>query len=131
MTKKVVAYIDGFNLYFGLKSKGWNRYYWLNLQGMVLSLLKPYQQLIYTKYFTAKIKDPPDKQLRQKIYLETLGTLPEFSIYYGKYQMNPRICPRCGYQELIPSEKMTDVNIATELLADAFQNNFDTAIIIS
>lgn len=25
---RVIAYIDGFNLYFGLKSKGWKRYYW-------------------------------------------------------------------------------------------------------
>ncbi len=25
--KRTVVYIDGFNLYFGLKSKGWNRYY--------------------------------------------------------------------------------------------------------
>jgi len=29
---RVITYIDGFNLYFGLKSKDWQRYYWLNLQ---------------------------------------------------------------------------------------------------
>ncbi len=27
---RVIVYIDGFNLYFGLKSKGWRRYFWLN-----------------------------------------------------------------------------------------------------
>ena len=28
---RVVAYVDGFNLYFGLRSKGWKKYYWLDL----------------------------------------------------------------------------------------------------
>lgn len=31
----------------------------------------------------------------------------------------------------IPEEKMTDVNIATELMADAHNNDFDVAILIS
>ena len=30
--ERVIAYIDGFNLYFGLKSKGWKRYYWRDLE---------------------------------------------------------------------------------------------------
>ena len=30
--KRVLAYVDGFNLYFGLKDSGWQRYYWLNIQ---------------------------------------------------------------------------------------------------
>ena len=34
MNQRVITYIDGFNLYFGLKSAGWNRFYWLNLQTM-------------------------------------------------------------------------------------------------
>ena len=29
--QRVSVYVDGFNLYYGLKSKGWRRYYWLNL----------------------------------------------------------------------------------------------------
>ena len=27
--ERVIAYIDGFNLYFGLKAKGWRQFYWL------------------------------------------------------------------------------------------------------
>jgi hypothetical protein len=60
-----------------------------------------------------------------------LETLPGLSIFYGKYQHNPHTCPSCGYVETIPSEKMTDVNIAVELLADAYQDKFDTALLIS
>ena len=43
---RVIAYVDGFNLYFGLREKGWQRYYWLDIQAMVGRLLKPTQQLL-------------------------------------------------------------------------------------
>lgn len=128
---RIITYIDGFNLYFGLKSSRWQRYYWLNLQQLSINLLKPGQQLEYTKYFTSRIANPPDKRIRQNTYLEALATLPDFSISYGKYQHNPHTCPKCGNIEIIPSEKMTDVNIAVELLGDAYENKFDTALLIS
>lgn len=44
--KRVIAYIDGFNLYFGLKSKNWKKYYWLNVHGMAESLLQSDQELV-------------------------------------------------------------------------------------
>jgi len=130
-TERVIGYVDGFNLYFGLKSKGWGRYYWLNIQLLVQNLLKPNQRLLLTKYFTARIAGPPDKQERQSTYIEALETLNGFQIFYGKYQLNPRHCSHCGFQDEVPNEKMTDVNIAVEILKDAYQNNFDVALLIS
>lgn len=32
---------------------------------------------------------------------------------------------------MIPSEKMTDVNIAVEMMSDAYQNLFDVALLVS
>jgi len=129
--ERVITYIDGFNLYFGLKSKKWQRYYWLNLSLLANILMKSYQKHISVKYFTSRIVQPLGKHQRQLLYLEALETLPDLSIFYGKYQHNPHTCPSCGYIETIPSEKMTDVNIAVELLADAYQDKFDTALLIS
>ena len=111
----MIAYIDGFNLYFGLKSKGWQRYYWLNLRKLILNLLKPHQKLILIKYFTARVSKPPDKQKRQATFIEALETLQDFKISYGKYQLNPRVCRRCHLEDFVPNEKMTDVNIAVGL----------------
>jgi hypothetical protein len=65
--ERIFAYIDGFNLYFGLKSKSWKRYYWLDLQKTVQNLLKPNQVLDYTKYFTARITGPPLLSLRAHV----------------------------------------------------------------
>jgi uncharacterized LabA/DUF88 family protein len=80
-----------------------------------------------TKYFTARISKPHDKQKRQTTYIEALGTLSDFDIFFGKYQLNPRNCRECNYFEEVPSEKMTDVNIAVELMSDAFLNRYDVA----
>lgn len=129
--QKINVYVDGFNLYFGLKDKGWKRYYWLNLVALSSKLLKPNQTLNLVKYFTSRISLPPEKAKRQSDYIEALETLPEIKIYYGKYQKNDVKCTKCGHIMYKPSEKMTDVNIAVEMLADAFQNNFDVAILIS
>ncbi|MEW6251461.1 MAG: NYN domain-containing protein [Planctomycetota bacterium] len=140
---RVIAYIDGFNLYFGLREKGLKRCYWLNLRALALALLRRDQQLISTKYFTARIAggtrwDPPDrarfmeeKRKRQSDFLEALGTLPDFRLYEGHYLAKPVRCSACGASWRTHEEKMTDVQIATELLTDAFSNRFDVALLIS
>lgn len=129
--ERVISYIDGFNLYFGLCDAHLIKCKWLNLQVLTQNLLKPTQQLVRTKYFTSRISNPPDKVKRQNTYLEALGTLKEFDIFYGQYQDHSRACKRCGYRQAIHNEKMTDVNISVEMLTDAFQDKFDTAILIS
>ncbi|HUO57074.1 MAG TPA: NYN domain-containing protein [bacterium] len=128
---RVIAYIDGYNLYYGLKSKGWKRFYWLNLVELVRSLLKPEQSFAGVKYFTALVSDPPDKRKRQSTYIEAIQTVKGIKVYYGKFLAHKKACRKCGYEHIVQSEKMTDVNIATELLVDAFQDKFDIALVIS
>lgn len=132
--QNVIAYVDGFNLYYGLKQKGWRRYYWLNVQRLVQNLLKPDQRLVLTKYFTSWVSSlpaNPEKHKRQAAFIEALLTLPDFRIFYGQYQVRPQRCRNCGHVQEVFNEKMTDVNIAVELMTDAFQDAFDTAILIS
>lgn len=128
---RVIAYIDGFNLYYGLRANHWRRFYWLNLRQVALHLLKPGQALVETKYFTSLVTAPLDKNRRQAIFLEALGTLPDFSIYYGHYLADTIVCRQCGHTYTTHHEKMTDVNIATELLSDAFADRFDVALLVS
>jgi uncharacterized LabA/DUF88 family protein len=129
--KRVIAYIDGFNLYHGLREKRWKRFYWLNLQALARQLLKPAQTLIVTKYFTTVVKEPEDKRRRQTVYLEALQTLPDFRIFYGQFLEDKVTCRKCGHTYITHHEKMTDVNLAVELLADAYQDRFDLALLLS
>jgi uncharacterized LabA/DUF88 family protein len=132
--QRLIAYIDGFNPYFGLKSRGWRRYYWLNLRRLVENLLKPRQRLVGVKYFTARIADTPTdphKTRRQSAYLEALDTVPGLKVFYGHYLLQPRKCRSCGVEDQVPTEKMSDVNIAVEMLGDAYEDRFDTAMLVS
>ena len=131
---RVIAYIDGFNLYYGLRSKRWKRYYWLNIQLLARNLLKQGQKLVCTKYFTSRVSSSPrdpEKNKRQTTYLEALETLSDFQVFYGHYLQKQVRCWSCGRIWEDPDEKMTDVNIAVELMVDAFRDNFDTALLIS
>ena len=129
-----MAYIDGFNLYYGLRARGWRRYYWLDPYRLSEHLLKPGQILVGVRYFTARIRALPqdlDKPRRQSTYLEALGTLNDLHIHEGYYILKQQKCPVCGGVISVPEEKMTDVSIAVELLGDAQDEIFDTAIIVS
>lgn len=131
--ERVIAYIDGFNLYFGIRDADLKRYLWLDLPAFAGSLLLSHQELTVTKYFTSLVSGPSGKQERQALYLDALGTVPndKLLIFHGKYMESPRKCPHCRKEDTVPSEKMTDVNIAVEMLADAYQNRFDMALLIS
>ncbi|MFZ0454127.1 MAG: NYN domain-containing protein [Ignavibacteriaceae bacterium] len=131
MNERTIVYVDGFNLYFGLRTKGWKRYCWLNLQPLSQNILKSNQTLVCTKYFTSRVSNPPSKVKRQTTYIEALETLSNFYIYYGHYQHNIKTCSKCGDITAVPNEKMTDVNIAVEMLTAVFEDKYDVAILIS
>jgi uncharacterized LabA/DUF88 family protein len=129
--QRVIAYVDGFNLYYGLRSKNWKRFYWLNVQEMARRMLKPGQTLVSTKYFTSVVNKPADKHKRQATFLEALGTLSDLQVFYGHFLSDTITCNNCGHTYRTYHEKMTDVNIATELMSDAFQDEFDVALLVS
>ena len=131
---RVITYVDGFNLYFGLKSKGWRKYYWLDLSALSRSFLKGNQQFEHCHYFTARIQDSDGYSQnagRQSTWLDALATFSDLTTHFGHYLAKPQSCHRCGATWIKHEEKMTDVNIATQLLTDSYENRFDTAIIVS
>lgn len=130
---RVVVYVDGFNLYFGLKSAGFKRHFWLDLIALSEALLKQGQQLEAVHYFTARIRDNGrnvDDQKRQNTYIEALQ-LQGVQCQFGHFLDKARSCRSCGTGWTDYEEKMTDVNIAVQLISDAVDDRFDTAILLS
>ena len=80
--ERVIVYVDGFNLYFGIKEAGFENCKWLDIHQLILGLIKPGQELILIKYFTSRVSNNPDKQKSQSTYIEALET-KEIKIYYG------------------------------------------------
>ncbi len=103
--QRVIVYVDGFNLYYGLKSRGWPRYYWLDVQRLAENLLRSNQALALVRYFTARISVRPgslDKAKRQTIYLEALETRKKLRMHYGHYLAKKRHCRTCGAEWTTP-----------------------------
>jgi uncharacterized LabA/DUF88 family protein len=129
--QRVVAYVDGFNLYHGLKEAGWRRYYWLNLRTMCQLLLRDDQTLEDVKYFTSRVRNPEDKRRRQTAYLMALKQVAAIAPYEGKYSIETHTCPLCTGRYTTPVEKMTDVNMGIEIVTDAFLDAYDAAWVVS
>jgi hypothetical protein len=133
---KTNVYIDGFNLYYG-SLKG-TPYRWLDICSLAQKLVRR-NQLHRVRYFTARITARPghtQAPLHQQIYLRALATFPAVSIHFGHFLtsypymrlVNP---PPNSAQVIKTEEKGSDVNLATSLLVDAFDGDFEKAIVIS
>lgn len=129
--ERVAAYVDGFNLYHGLHEDG-RRHLWLDLEGLVLSLLKPGQELTILRYFTARVRNNPPSEQRQNVYLKALAAHSSvLDIRYGRFQEKSMRCRKCTNSWTTYEEKESDVALAASMVADGLKLLFDTALIVS
>lgn len=131
MSKKerVMVYVDGFNLYFGMTS-AYGNVKWLDIKQLAINFLKPHQELVDVKYFTSRVANDPPKEKRQGTYLSALQH-SQIQIIYGHFKSKPKSCQSCGHSWKDNEEKMTDVNIAVHMTIDALNDKYDTAFLIS
>ena len=130
-TERLIAYIDGFNLYYGLRDAGLRSSRWLDLHGMCTSLLKPRQRLELVRYFTTRVRGDRNAARRQAVFIDALCARGGIEIDFGHFLSSSTRCRSCGAVRKRHEEKRTDVNIAVRLLEDAFDDRFDTAMVIS
>jgi uncharacterized LabA/DUF88 family protein len=139
--QRVIAYIDGFNLFYSsLKGTGFK---WLDLVSLCESMLKPEQELISVKYFSALVgsfKGDTSRTDRQRFYLEALRTNPKVEIKLGYFSTHRSKMPiaddfyngKITLVDVIKTEeKGTDVNLAVQMAVDAVRDEFDYAMLFS
>ena len=147
---KTIAYVDGFNLYFG--SLRGTAHRWLDLSALVKRLCheqNPDCELLSIKYYTADIKAKLSSHgeascKAQQDYLLSLQAYSKsngipLKVVKGKYNIQPK--EYYAHQEpvdfnqkqavWVAEEKQTDVAIAVDLLCDAFDNHCDQVVIFS
>ncbi len=128
---RVNVYIDGFNLYHAIDDLGDDTLKWLDLWSLSEKLIRPNQTLNQVKYFSAYATWLPDQYKRHRDYveaLESVGVTPIMGRFKEKWL---RCKATCREEFMTHEEKETDVNIGGHLIADALQDTFDTALIIS
>ena len=133
------VYIDGFNLYYhALKD---NPFRWLDLRRLAETLF-PQDAINRVCYFTARLDARPanpGQAQRQLIYLRALATLPGFDAYYGVFRSGVKRRPLAEPVAGLPThvlvrdseEKGSDVNLATRLLVDGFNREYEQAVVVS
>lgn len=136
---RTIVYIDGFNLYYGVfKDPHFKRYKWLDFDAYFSRLL-PAKNIIRIKYCSALVdqtRDPAAHQ-RQCAYWEALRTLTLTTIVEGRFKDKSVLCKTIGCtfagnkRFRMPEEKRTDVNIALEILDDAYQGAMDEIVLVS
>ena len=141
--KKTIIYIDGFNLYYRIKQ---TPYKWLNLQKLSQSYLDlKKHQIVKIKYFTAKVKRKKfdsSNVIRQNIYLRALKSLSSMEIIFGQFKERQIRGILCDLEdrELLKKdtvrvskweEKESDVNIASHIISDAYESEYDCTVLMS
>jgi len=132
-------YIDGFNLYYGcLKDSSLK---WLNPARMA-ALLLPGHTITTIHFFSANVTARPgdaDQPVRQQTYFRALRTLPNLTIHLGYFLAHAvrmplaHQAPGGAATALVwrTDEKGSDVNLATQLLVDGFDNAYECAVLVT
>ena len=129
--KKVIAFIDGFNLYHSLaQNPQTKKYRWLDLKKLCQHFIKQSESLKRVYYFTALAKWDEGKVRRHKQYIKALETT-NAKVIYGNFKRVTKKCRTCYQKYQTFEEKQTDVNIGLYLLQKAFQNEFDKFFLLT
>ncbi|WP_290856133.1 NYN domain-containing protein [Hamadaea sp.] len=137
----VTAYIDGFNLYYGMKSAYRRKYMWLDVVELVRQL-RPNDQVQVVRYFTAIVKGEPAAAANQTTYLDALSTHNGalVDVRVGRFKIKTigrcKVCRKeflcaCPTTYQTYEEKETDVALGVAMVEDAALGIGDISLLIS
>jgi hypothetical protein len=133
LKKRLIVYIDGYNWYHAI-FKRHPEWKWLNINSF-FKALRPHEDVVAIKMFSALVvptAEDPSARERQERYFRALRTLPGVEVILGVFQPREVQCRAvCLQRYTFQEEKKTDVNIAVEILSDAFQDRSDAICVVS
>ncbi len=129
--KRVLVLVDGFNLFHAVNelSPGFAD---LDIRSLASRLInRRTEKIIGVEYFASLIthlnKQTIQTQERYLLALRESGV----KVFLGRFRPRTTVCARCGLRELRRVEKETDVNLATALVAHAFDGICDRVLLFS
>ena len=128
--KRLVVYIDGFNLYHAIDDLRRPHLKWLDLWALAETLAHPKETVAAVHYFSAFPTWRKKTFARHREYVKALKHRG-VTIHLAHFKKKPRQCFACGATWTDHEEKETDVHVAVQMVADSLTNAFDRAILIS
>ncbi|ALR19184.1 NYN domain-containing protein [Sphingobium baderi] len=126
-------YIDGFNLYHAVDDLGVPHYKWCNFWKLAELISKGQARSITRVVFcTAYFKGDHGKRVRHEA-LVNAQAIVGVETKLGHTTTEPMKCKRhsCGHRWDQPREKETDINLSLSLFADACDDVFDVAFLLT
>lgn len=127
---RIIAYVDGFNLYHAIHDLSRPALKWLDLWALTASLARQGETVTEVNYFSAYATWRPDAYQRHIEYVKALEHAGVKCIM-GHFKQKHRDCKKCGAKWIGHEEKETDVHIAARIVVDACENRYDRAILIT
>jgi len=128
---RVSFFIDGFNFYHSLKADPkYNKYLWLDYKRFLENYVRKKDVLADIYYFSAYAHWDQIRVKRHKMLVDTwrnTGIIPVM----GDFKEKDRFCNNCRTYFKSHEEKQTDVNIAIYIIKEAFEDSYDTAILVT
>jgi len=128
--RRVYVYVDGFNFYHAIDDIGEDSLKWVNLWALSESIISPNETLYAVKYFSAYATWHPSGYARHRHYIAALEA-ESVTVIMGSFKEKWIECRLCKKTFKTHEEKETDVNIGIHLVADALNDKFDRALVIS
>ena len=121
---RVMIFIDGSNIYWGQNyfSKIHNEKFRIDFRKLIDAVVEK-RDLIRTIYYCSVPEKPKESQVKFNDYLRKLG------IQIIEKRLRERVNPTNGIQTT--TEKGVDIALATDLLAYAWENVYDVAVLVS
>lgn len=136
---RTIAYIDGFNLFYGSLKGRTNK--WLDLCAYFDRVLPAPCAVVEVKYYTARVSALPhnvDAPKRQDVYIRALREQSKGRIVVveGNFAIKSVSAPLAAdpatkVRILKTEEKGSDVNLAVDLVNDAWLDAYDCAAVVS
>ena len=129
--KRVLVLVDGFNLFHAINelSPGFTD---LDIRSLASRLInRRTEEIIGVEYFASLITHLNKQTIKsQEKYLHNLR-ITGVMVILGRFRPRSTVCTRCSLREVRHVEKETDVNLATALVAHAFDGVCDRVLLFS
>ena len=122
--KRIAVFIDGSNLYHSLKNLGINS---IDFQKLI-NLLKGERLLVSVFYYNAPLDISIDskKYWEQQKFFDALRKIPDFHVILCRLRKHKKVDGNFDFEV-----KGDDVHLSVDLVSGAYENIYDTALIVS
>ena len=131
-SRRAAFYVDGFNMYHALASLRTPYLKWLDWWSLANSIaVSRGETLVRVTFCTAppKFKDE-SVQRRHTSYIQALSGR-NVKVISGFFLEEPVDCRNCKRTWMQPQEKEGDVNLALSMIADAYDDVYDSAYLVT